>query len=130
MAVSSSVLPWTLRMPAGSQQQWTFTLTTQTPSGYTPYPIPGGATWEYVARISPTDLSGPLFSISTAVTGSGQITVISTAYLSQVTLSVTATATATLTPGTYYHCLWMQPATASALAVFDGNLLIAGAPVP
>lgn len=128
MAVSSSVLPWTLRMPVGSAQQWTFTLTTQTPSGYTPYPIPGGATWEYVARISPTDLSGPLLSVTTAVTGSGQITVISTAYLSQVTLSVTATATAALTPGTYYHCLWMQPSTASALAVFDGNLLIAGAP--
>ena len=128
MAVSSSVLPWTLRMPAGSQQQWTFTLTTQTPSGYTPYPIPGGATWEYVVRGTPTDIAGSLLSVTTTVTASGQITVISTAVLSQVTLSITATATVGLVPGTYYHCLWMQPSTPSALAVFDGLLLVDGAP--
>ena len=131
MAVSSSVLPWTLRMPAGSQQQWTFTLTTQTPSGYTPYPIPGGATWEYVARISPADLSGPLISIGTTSGPDGQITVTQTAILSQVLLVMTSTATLSLTPDiTYYHCLWLNPGTPSALAVFDGSLLIAGAPAP
>jgi len=130
MAVSTSVAAWTLRMPAGSAQQWTFTLTTQSPSGYVPYPIPNGATWEYVARITPTDISGPLISINTTSGPDGQITVTQTAILSQVLLVMTATATATLAPDTYYHCLWMNPGTSAALAVFDGSLLIEGAPAP
>ena len=129
MAVSSSVQPWNLRMPAGSAQAWTFTLTTQTDAGYFPYPV-GAATWEYVARISPTDTSIPLFSVTTALTANGEITAVTSAVLSQVMLAISATATAAITPGTYYHCLWMNPGTAAALAVFDGNLLIAGAPIP
>ena len=75
-------------------------------------------------------IAGSLLSVTTAVTASGQITVISTATLSQVTLRSRRPRPRRCTPGTYYHCLWMQPSTPSALAVFDGNLLIAGAPVP
>jgi len=127
MAVSSSLQPWNLRMPAGSAQQWAFTLTTQTPAGYFPYPITG-ATWEYVARVSPTDTSVPLLYVTTTITAAGEITTTTSAILSQVTLSISATATGALTPGTYYHCMWMNPGTPSALAVFDGNLIIAGAP--
>jgi len=131
MAVSTSVQAWTLRMPTGSSQQWTFTLTTQTPSGFTPYPIPGGATWEYVARGTQTDVGTPLISITTTTGPDGLITVTQTAVLSQVLLVMTAAATATLAPDTtYYHCLWMNPGTPGALAVFDGSLLIEGAPAP
>ena len=130
MAVSTAVPAWTLRMAAGSAQQWTFTLTTQTPGGYTPYPIPALSTWEYVVRATPTDTGTPIFSITTTPGLYGLITVTQTAVLAQVGLSVDATATAALQPGTYYHCMWMNPNTTGALAVFDGSLLIDGAPPP
>jgi hypothetical protein len=130
MAVSTSTPAWTLRMPAGSAQQWQFTLTTQTPGGYTPYPIPPLSTWEYVVRATQTDTGTPIFSITTSAGLYGVITVTQTAVLSQVQLGIVATATSALQPGTYYHCLWMNPGTASALAVFDGQLLIEGAPPP
>jgi hypothetical protein len=130
VAVSTSVPAWTLRMPAGSAQEWTFTLTSQSPSGFVPYPIPPLSTWEYVARSSQTDTGTPIFSITTTAGLYGLITVTSTAVLSQVLLGVNATATAALQPGSYYHCMWMNPNTVGALAVFDGQLLISGAPSP
>ena len=132
VAVSSSVPAWTLRMPAGSAQEWTFTLTTQqTPGGFfAPYPIPGGSTWEYVVRNSPTDTGVPGLSITTSAGVDGVLLVTSTAVLSQVQLGMVATATAGFSPGIYYHALWMNPGTASAVAVFDGELIIEGAPAP
>ena len=50
MANSTSTNVWTLRMPAGSEQQWNVAFTTGAPGGVTPYAI-AGATWAYVARI-------------------------------------------------------------------------------
>jgi hypothetical protein len=128
LAVSSSTLAWTLRMPAGSSQEWEFTLTTGTPTYIVPYPIPGGSSWEYVARTTPTGTGTPLFAITPTPGAAGQLTITSTAVLSRVLLAMTGTATAALAPGAYYHCLWLNPGLPSALAVFDGQLLIDAAP--
>jgi len=121
---SSSVQPWTLRMPAGSQQQWNFTFTTTAPGGATPYPI-SGKTWEYVVRTTATDTGAPLIDITTLVSGYGQIAVTATAALSQILLTVTPAATASLTPGTYWHALWMNPGPAQ-FTWLTGNLIIQG----
>ena len=95
-----------------------------------PYPIPALSTWEYVVRATPTDTGTPIFNITTTPGLYGLLTVTQTAVLAQVGLSVDATATAALQPGTYYHCLWLNPNTTGALVVFDGELLIDGAPPP
>ena len=130
MALSSSVAPWGLQMPAGSLQQWTFTLTSPQPGGTViPYPI-SGATWEYVARISATDTSAPpLIEVTTTASAAGVITVTSTASLSQVFLAVYPAATSALS-GSYSHSLWMNPGTPSALAVVEGILQVIPAPQP
>ena len=130
MALSSSVAPWGLQMPAGSLQQWTFTLTSpQTGGTVIPYPI-SGATWEYVARISATDTSAPpLIEVTTTATTAGVITVTATGSLSQVFLAVYPAATSALS-GSYAHSLWMNPGTPSALAVAGGILQVIPAPQP
>jgi len=85
-AVSVATPSWTLRMPQGTLQQWTFTFTEPGPAGV-PYPI-SGATWEYVVRANAADTGVPLISITTALTSAGQITVTATASLSQVLLDI------------------------------------------
>jgi hypothetical protein len=131
VANSSSVQPWTLQMPQGSLQQWTFTLTTV--DGFTgqsePWSITGN-TWEYVARVSGTDDGTPLIEITTSASAAGLITVTGSASLSQVLLAIYPAATQPLSPGTYYHALWANPGTATALALFTGPLIIAGTPQP
>ena len=130
MALSLATSAWTLRMPAGSLQQFQFTFTEPAPASTPPYPI-AGATWEYVARVSPTDLTvPPLIKITTTPSAAGLLTVTSTAVLSQVLLQMYPAATATLTPGTYSHALWMDAGMASAFSWFTGLLLIDGNPQP
>lgn len=132
---SSSVQPWSLRMPSGSAQSWTFTFTTTAPGGFTPYPLTG-STWEYVARVSQTDTtSPPAIKITTTPSSQGLITVTSTATLAQVLLQIypAATAIGTLTPGTLWHALWMNPGTTTETAIFGGLqslLLVEGTPEP
>lgn len=129
MPNSSSVNPWTLRMPAGSLQQWLFTFTTTAPGGTTPYPITG-ATWQYVARPSAADLtSPPLIDITTVPSAGGEIVVTSTASLSQVQLNILPAATASL-DGTYFHTLWMNPGTSSAFSWVTGLLIAEANPQP
>jgi hypothetical protein len=112
-------------MPAGSLQEWTFTLTSLTE----PYPI-SGATWEYVARPSATDLTvPPLIDITTTADAAGLITAVATEDLSQVFLTIYPAATAILS-GSYAHALWMNPGTESALAVVEGPLLVVASPQP
>jgi hypothetical protein len=130
MANSISTQPWSLKMDAGAEQQWLFTFTTGAPGGTTPWPI-SGATWEYVARTSATDLTvPPLIKINTVASSAGLLTVTSTATVSSVQLAMYPAATVSLTPGTYYAALWMDPGTTSAVTIFNGLLLINGAPQP
>jgi hypothetical protein len=118
-------------MPAGSLEQWTFTFTTiSTTTGQSiPYPI-AGATWEYVTRVSPTDLSTPLFSITTTPTVNGNIVVTSTAVLSQIQLTISPAATVSLVPNEYFHTLWMNQGTSSAYTWVTGVLTVIGNPQP
>jgi hypothetical protein len=128
---SSSVLPWALTMPAGSLQQWQFSFTTLAAAGPTqPYPVTG-ATWEYVARPTATDLSvPPLISLTTAETASGVLVVTATATVSQVLLQIYPPATAGLN-GEYFHALWMWPGNGtSAFTWVTGPLIVQGNPQP
>ena len=130
MPNSSSVLPWTLTMPAGSLQQWVFTFTTPAAAGPpVPYPITG-YTWEYVARTTAADLGTPLISLTTTPTANGVLAVTATATLSQVLLEIYPPATAAL-DGNFAHSLWMQPGNpAAAFTWFTGALNVAGNPQP
>ena len=113
-------------MPAGSLQQWTFTLTT---TGTTdPYPVTG-ATWEYVVRQSATASGAPLFTVTPAASVQGVITVTDTDVLSQVLLEICPAASVNLA-GVYAHALWMNPGTPGALDVAGGALHVAAAPQP
>ncbi len=124
-AFSSSARRWDLKMPEGSLQEWTFTLTSLTD----PYPI-SGASWEYVARPSPADKTvPPLIDITTTSDAAGLITVVATEDLSQVFLTICPAATAALS-GSYSHALWMNPGTETALAVDEGSLLVVASPQP
>lgn len=130
MAVSNAVLPWQLTMPAGSLEQWTFTFTTISAltGQQIPYPI-AGATWEYVVRSSPTDLTpGGIFSITTTPDPQGNIVVTSTSSLSQIQLTLNPAATVNLAPQEYYHTLWMNQNTSSAYTWVTGVLTIVGNP--
>lgn len=125
MSASTSVTPWTLTMPAGSLQQWQFTFTA--PAGG-PYNL-AGATWEYVARPSPTDLTiPPLIDITTVTTTPGTITVNVPA--GQITLTITPAATVNIPPGQLSHSLWQNPGTTSAFCWLSGSLIIQGTPQP
>lgn len=130
MALSSSVLPWTLQMPAGSLQQWTFTLTSPQPGGPpVPYPV-AGAAWEYVVRPSAADLTvPPLVDITTTASAAGLITVTATSALSQAVLAIYPAATQSLA-GIYSHALWMNPGTPAALCVAEGTLQAVASPQP
>ena len=98
MANSISTQPWTLKMDAGAEQQWLFTFTTGAPGGTTPWPI-SGATWEYVARTSATDLTvPPLIKITTTPSSAGLLTVTSSDTMSSVQLDMYPAATVSLTP--------------------------------
>ncbi len=130
MTNSSSVQLWTLRMPAGSLQQWLFTMTTTAPGGTTPYPLTGVTGWEYVVRAAATDTGIPLFSITTTPNSAGALVVTATDALSQVLLDIYPAATATLTPGTYAHSLWMGANTNAQFAWITGLLVVEGAPQP
>jgi len=117
-------------MPAGSAQEWAFTLNAAPTGGYTPpWPIPDDTTWEYVVRTSPTDVSSPLIEVTTTSSSAGVIAVTSTSLLSQVLLTIAAPATAAL-DGTYYHTLWMNPGTSGAYSWVTGVLIVAGNPQP
>jgi hypothetical protein len=112
-------------MPAGSVQQWQFAFTTATGA---PYNITG-ATWEYVARTSPVDLTvPPLIDITTGTTTPGVITV--NVALAQVTLTISPAATVSIPPGSYSQALWMNPGTTGAFCWVSGQLLIQGTPQP
>jgi hypothetical protein len=125
VANSSSVQPWSLTMPLGSLQQWTFTFTTiNAVTGQSqPYPI-SGATWEYSARLNATDTGTPLIELTTNATSQGVLVVTSTAALSQVQLNIYPAATQGLAPATYSHTLWMDPGTSSGFAWWQGPLII------
>ena len=127
MGLSSSARQWALTMPAGSLQQWNFGFTV--PGSTSPYPI-SGATWEYVVRTSATDTGPPLIGLTTTPTAEGALVVTATGALSQVLLEIFPSATQSLAPGIYYHALWQNPGTPSALAVAGGALQIDGAPQP
>ncbi len=117
-------------MPAGSLQQWLFTMTTTAPGGTTPYPLAGVTGWEYVVRAAATDTGIPLFSITTTPNSAGALVVTATDALSQVLLDIYPAATATLTPGTYAHSLWMGANTNAQFAWITGLLVVEGAPQP
>lgn len=126
---TSSVTPWTLKIPAGSLQEWVLTLTSpQGSSPALPYPV-DGASWEYVVRPSARDLETPLVDITDSAGFAGLITVTSTSSASQVLLSVYPAATAGLS-GFYAHALWMNPGTPSALAIAEGTLQVIASPQP
>jgi len=116
-------------MPAGSLQQWLFTFTTGAPGGVTPYPITG-STWEYVVRTSATDMGTPMVDLTTTAGSAGVLTVTSTTSTSSVQVNMYPAATATATPGTYYHALWENPGGTAATTWFTGELLITGNPQP
>jgi hypothetical protein len=113
-------------MPAGTLTEWLFTFTQ--PATGLPYPFPVGATWEYVARLTATDLTvPPLIDVTTTVGSQGQLVVTSTAAVSSVQLNLAPAATVNLTPGEYAHALWMQPGNGvSAFTWWTGSLTIVG----
>lgn len=130
MANSISTQPWSLRMDQGAEQQWLFTFTTDAPGGTTPWPI-SGATFEYVARTSAADLTvPPLIKITSSAGSAGVLSVTSDTTTSSVQLTMYPAATASLTPGTYYHAMWSNAGTTSAVTIFNGLLLITAAPQP
>jgi hypothetical protein len=116
-------------MPIGSLQEWLFTFTV--PSTGAPFPITG-ATWEYVARPTATDLTvPPLIDITVTAGSQGQLVVTSTASVSSVQLNMAPAATLSLTPGTYAQSLWMNPGNTSAQYTWlTGNLILVGNPQP
>jgi hypothetical protein len=121
---STSITPWNLSMPAGSYGAWEFAFAT----GVQPYPI-SGATWEYVVRVSQTDLTiPPLIEITTTVSAAGLITV--TDATASLLLEIYAAATVNLPPGTYYQSLWMDPGDSNAFTWVTGTLVIQGNPQP
>ena len=87
MAVSNSVIPWTLQMPAGSLQEYNFILTVPGQFTTTPWPI-SGFTWEYVARPTATDESTPLIEVTTTPSSAGLLTITSTADASATAVAV------------------------------------------
>lgn len=127
MPLTNAIPEWTLVLPAGSLQQWTFTFTLPTTGA--PSPI-AGATWEYVVRTSPTASGSPLIQIGTTASANGLITVTATTTLSQVLLDIYPAATAALAPLTYAHALWMNPGANSALCTFTGSFVVSGTPQP
>ena len=129
MAYQDQYPQFTYRMPAGSLQEIACNFVINSPATTAPWPITGN-TWEYVVRNTATDVSSPVFSITTTANASGVITITDTASVSQALLSVYPAATAALTPGTYFHSLWQNPSTVNAFAWFTGNLLILGTPQP
>ena len=130
MPNSSSVLPWTLTMPAGSLQEWEIGFTTSGSSGPVgPYPI-SGHTWEYVVRTSPADNGTPLIDITTSGNSQGILIVTASTTLSQVLITLYPAATQGLAAGQYFHTLWQDPGTSAAYTWFTGNLVIDGNPQP
>lgn len=128
MPVSTAVNPWNLTMPAGTLTEWLFTLTL--PGSGLPYPI-STFTWQYVARLTATDLTiPPLIDVGTTVGSQGQLVVTSTATVSSVQINLAPAATENLTPGEYFHTLWSNPGTVSQFTWFTGTLLIVGNPQP
>ena len=124
--LTACVPSWTLRVAAGSLQQWTVTLTSLEGGTVVPYPA-GGATWEYVAAATAT--GPPLFTITPAGTPSGVLTVTATDSVTQVVVEIYPSATAALS-GSYVHALWMNPGTAAAICVAEGPLQVTEIPQP
>jgi hypothetical protein len=129
VAVSSAALSWTLRMPAGTLQQWAFTFTIPEPATSPPYPL-GGSFFEWVVRDTATGAGTPVIDITQSAAAAGQITVTSTPVLSQVLLTIYPAATVTLAPGTYDQSLWMNPGTTGAYSWVSGPLILIGNPQP
>jgi hypothetical protein len=130
--VSSSVIPWSLTLPAGSLQQWTFTFTviSQTTGQQVPYPLTGVTGWEFVVRPVQTDLTvPPLISITTIPSLEGQLVITSTATLSTAQLTITPSATVSLN-GEYWSSLWMNPNTTSAFSWVSGPFVVAATAQP
>jgi hypothetical protein len=125
--LTNAVPGWTLVMPAGTAQLWNFIFTTVATGN--PYPI-SGATWEYVVRTSPGSGGSPLIEVTTTVGPDGLLTVTSTAALSQVAMDLYPAATMSLSPGSYFHALWMNPGTNAAYSWFTGLLQIESASQP
>lgn len=132
MAVSNAVEVWSLTIAAGSEAQYSFTLSVINPTTgqSTPFNI-AGATWEYIVRSSPADTTpGGVFEITTTANAAGVLVVTSTATLSQVQLTIYSAATATLAPGQYYHALWMNPGASNQYAWVSGTLTVVANPQP
>lgn len=131
MPNSSSVQTWNLRMPAGSLQQWLFTMTTTAPPGNLPYPITGATGWEYIVRTTSTDTTpGGLVQITANPSTAGALVVTATASVSSVLLDMYGAATAAITPGTYFHALYMNAGNSGQFAWFTGLLILEGNPQP
>jgi hypothetical protein len=129
VTVSNAVTPWTLQMPAGSQQQWDFVFTTtnENTGQSSPYSISGARWWD---ALQTTATGSQLFNVTTSATSYGQLVVTSSASLSQVQLTINPAATSTLTPNVYAHALWMNPGTVTAFTWLTGNLIVVGNPQP
>jgi hypothetical protein len=119
---------WDLTVPAGSLQEWAIALDSAGPAGG-PWDITG-ATWEYTVRTTAAGTGMPLLSVTTTDNADGVIAVTSTDAESQVLLTLYPAATAGVTPATFYHALWRNPGTDSALAVLTGQLVISAIPQP
>lgn len=128
-ALTIATAGWSLRMPAGTLQQWLSTFTQALPGSTIPWPI-DGSTWEYVVRSTATDTGSPLISITTTPSSQGVLTVAATASVSSVEMTLNPAATASLVPATYFHSLWQDPSTASAFSWWSGLLMIDGNPQP
>lgn len=131
MATSDSVSTWSLTMAAGSEVSQGFQFTAPYNLYDAPYPI-SPAEWEYVVRVSATDTSpSPLIKVTTTANTQGVLTVQTASSL--VYLTLFPAATASLTPGNYWHSLWEYPGTPPdgyPYTWWTGLLIIEGNPQP
>jgi hypothetical protein len=125
MPVGILTLPWDLKLPRGGQQSIKFAM--KLANGIAPYPVVGKS-FKYVIRTDPTEDGVPLVGITEALTSQGQLTV--DTVKSTVTMSILAAATADLTPGVYYHALWMDPLMSTQFDWFVGKFILEPASQP
>jgi len=116
---------WNWQIPVGAESGANFQI--QNPDG-TPYPI-SGATWEYVVRAAGTSAGTPVISVTTTANTEGALTV-TTSPVSNVALTLYPAATATLSPGSYSHALWMNPGATTAMLWVTGTLTVTAVAQP
>lgn len=119
MTVGILTLDWDLKLPRGSQQSVRWAL--KQADGITSYSVIG-KTFAYVVRPDPNGVGAPVISLTSALTTQGQLTVDVT--FSTVTMNLLAVATSSLSAGTYYHALWMDPGLGTAFNWFAGKFIL------